>query len=53
MTADLRRLVKKLWRSLNTLVDISAYVRSYLCFFYLNEVIFAVSDVSSLPLQKS
>ena len=35
-------------------LDISAqtsYVRSYLCFFYLNEVIFAVLDVPSLPLQ--
>ena len=29
-----------------------AHVRSYLCFFYLNKVIFAVLDVSSLPLQK-
>ena len=26
-------------------------VRSYLCFFYLNGVIFAVLDVSSLPLK--
>jgi len=36
-------------------LDISAYssyVRSYLCFFYLNKVIFAVLDVSPLPLQK-
>jgi len=29
-----------------------SYVRSYLYFFYLNKVIFAVLDVSSLPLQK-
>jgi len=29
-----------------------AHVRSYLCFFYLNKVFFAVLDVSSLPLQK-
>jgi len=29
-----------------------SYVRSYLCFFYLSKVIFAVLDVSSLPLQK-
>jgi len=29
-----------------------SYVRSYLCFFCLNKVIFAVFDVSSLPLQK-
>jgi len=31
------------------------YVRSYLCFFYLNKVlfvVFAVLDVSSIPLQK-
>ena len=37
-------------------LDISAqssYVRSYLCFVYLNKVIFAaVLDVSSLRLQK-
>jgi len=35
-------------------LDISAqssYVRSYLCFFYLNKLIFAVLDVPSLPLQ--
>jgi len=35
-------------------LDISAqssYVTSYLCFFYLNKVIFAVLDVPSLPLQ--
>jgi len=44
---------------LNTLqyaaLDILAqgsYVRSYLCFFYLNKVIFAGLDVSSLPIQK-
>ena len=33
-------------------LDISAqslYVRSYLCFFYLNRVIFSVLDVPSLP----
>ena len=35
-------------------LDISAqssYVRSYLCFFYLNKVFFAVLDVPPLPLQ--
>ena len=29
-----------------------SYVRSYLCFFYLNKVIFAVLDVPSLPLRE-
>ena len=54
-----RRQVESLWDITNTTLqyatlDISAqslYVRSYLCFFYLNKVIFAVLDVSSLPLQ--
>jgi len=51
---------KSIWRHItNTTLqyaalDISAqssYVRSYLCFFYLNKVIFVVLDVPPLPLQ--
>ena len=43
--------VKKLQYAALDISAQSSYVRSYLCFFYLNKVIFAVLDVPSLPLQ--